>query len=82
MGRNAHIGSSPMHAIRTKYVTLGGHSMNEEVKNTNSSWSYLPLVLIVTFLIFFTIAICKLVAQPDTGFALLLIALPLLGKYF
>ena len=56
--------------------------MNEEIKNTNSNWSYLPLVLIVTCLIFFAIAICKLVAQPDTGFALLLIALPLLGKYF
>ena len=56
--------------------------MNEEIKNTNSSWSYLPLVLIVTCLIFFAIAICKLVSQPDTGFALLLIALPLLGKYF
>ena len=55
--------------------------MNEEVKNTNSSWSYLPLVLIVTCLIFFTIAICELVAQPDTGFILLVIALLLLGKY-
>ena len=82
MGRNAHIGSSPIHAIRIKYVTLGGLSMNEEIKNTNSNWSYVPLVLIVTCLIFFTIAICKLVAQSDTGFALLLIALPLLGKYF
>ena len=56
--------------------------MNEEVKNTNSSWSYLPLVLIVTCLIFFAIAICELVTQPDTGFILLLIALLLLGKYF
>ena len=55
--------------------------MNGEAKNTINNWSYLPLVLIVTCLIFFTIAICELVTQPDTGFILLLIALPLLGKY-
>ena len=55
--------------------------MNEEVKNTNNYLSYLPLVLIVTCLIFFAIAICELVSQADTGFILLLIALPLLGKY-
>ena len=55
--------------------------MNEEIKNTNSNCCYLPLVLIVTCLIFFAIAICELVTQPDTGFILLLIALPLLGKY-
>ena len=72
-----------MHAIRTKYVTFRRViSMNEEIKNINSNWSYLPLVLIVTCLIFFAIAICELVAQPDTGFILLLIALLLLGKYF
>ena len=56
--------------------------MNEKIKNTNSSWIYLPLVLIVTCLIFFAIAICELITQPDTGFILLLIALLLLGKYF
>ena len=55
--------------------------MNEEIKNTNSNWSYLHLVLIVTCLIFFTIAICELESQPDTGFVLLLIALILLSKY-
>ena len=55
--------------------------MNEETKNAINYLSYLPLVLIVTCLIFFAIAICELVTQPDTGFILLLIALPLLGKY-
>ena len=40
--------------------------MNEETKNAINYLSYLPLVLIVTCLIFFAIAICELVAQPDT----------------